>query len=98
MPEARILRSCCRRACLNDATGDTKGLRRRSGHPSWFQPKEAFCRRDVKAEVRFMYLSLRRFDVNVEVLTHERPMVWRAPRGFFVRLHFQPLIALRALT
>src|SRR5260370_30970089 len=57
----------------------TKGLRRRFCHPSCFQPKEAFCRRDAKAEVHFMYLSWRRFNVNVEVVTHERPMVWRAP-------------------
>src|SRR5258708_22818152 len=75
-----------------------KGLRRRFCHPSCFQPKEAFCRRDAKAEVHFMYLSWRRFNVNVEVVTHEQPMVGRAPRVFFVRLHFQPLIALRAHT
>src|SRR6478609_309168 len=38
-----------------------------------------------------MYLSWLRFNVNVEVVTHDRPMVWRAPRVFLVRLHLQPL-------
>src|SRR5467141_4432190 len=76
----------------------TKGLRRRFWHPACFQPKGSILPARRKSRSSLYDLSWRRFNVNVEVVTHEQPMVWRAPRVFFVRLHFQPLIALRALT
>src|SRR6266404_5097544 len=57
----------------------TRGLRRRFCHPSCFQPQGSILPARRKSEVHFMYLSWRRFNINVEVVTHERPMVWRVP-------------------